>query len=89
MRQKGPPAGEAGNIALIPLVIIILVAAGVVFLLIFKGVIKNPLQSSSPNSNLGSQIFEKTQNPLEDKIPETNPFAKVNPFKGVYKNPFD
>ena len=96
MRQKGSPAGplrseasEVGNIALIPLIIIILVAAGVVFFLIFKGVIKNPLQSSSSNSNLGGQIFEKTQNPLEDKIPETNPFAKVNPFKGVYKNPFE
>lgn len=78
-----------GNIALIPLIIIILIVAGAVFFLVFKGVIKNPLQKSSPNSNLGSQIFEKTQNPLEEKLPETNPFAKINPFKGVYKNPFE
>lgn len=79
---------QKGNIALI-LLIILLVLAGVVFFLISKGTIKNPLQKSSPNSNLGSQIFDKTQNPLEDKIPETNPFAKLNPFKGVYKNPFE
>ncbi|MBI3103560.1 hypothetical protein HYZ05_01340 [Candidatus Daviesbacteria bacterium] len=82
MRQKG-------NIDLIPLIMIILVVAGVVFFLIFKGVIKNPFQGSSANVNLGSQIFQKTQNQSQDTIPQTNPFAKVNPFKGVYKNPFD
>ncbi|MBI2018195.1 hypothetical protein HYS96_00645 [Candidatus Daviesbacteria bacterium] len=84
MYQKGQ---SKGNIALI-LVIVLLLAAGIVYLLISKGIIKNPLQKSPPNSSLGTQIFEKTQNPLQDKIPETNPFTKVNPFKGVYKNPF-
>ncbi len=69
--------------------IVLLVLAGGVFFLISKGIVKNPLQKSSPNSSLGSQIFEKTQNPIQDKIPETNPFSKVNPFKGVYKNPFE
>ncbi|MBI3109551.1 hypothetical protein HYZ06_00740 [Candidatus Daviesbacteria bacterium] len=81
---------QRGNIALIPLIIVTLVVAGVVFFLIFKGVIKNPFQSSPSNSNLGAQIFEKTQNPLAGKIPETNPFAEVqtNPFKNIYPNPF-
>lgn len=78
---------QRGNIILISL-ILILVLAGGGFFLISKGIIKNPLQKSSPNSSLGTKIFEKTQNPIQDKIPETNPFSKVNPFKGVYKNPF-
>lgn len=91
MHQKGPALSQSkGNIALIPL-IILLVLAGVAFFLISKGIIKNPLQKSPSNSNLGSQIFEKKQNPLEGKIPETNPFAEVqtNPFKNIYPNPFD
>ncbi len=78
---------QRGNIVLISLIILLILAGGV-FFLISKGIVKNPLQKSSPNSSLGSQIFEKTKNPIQDKIPETNPFAKVNPFKGVYKNPF-
>ena len=79
---------QKGNIVLI-LLILILVLAGGAFFLVSKGIVKNPLQKSSPNSSLGTQIFEKTQNPIQDKIPQTNPFSKVNPFKGVYKNPFE
>lgn len=79
---------QRGNIVLISL-IVLLVVAGVVFFLISKGIIKNPLQSSFSNSNLGSQIFKEVQNSSGEKIPETNPFAKLNPFKGVYKNPFE
>lgn len=40
--------------------------------------------------SLGSQIFKKIpKDTVSVKIPQTNPFAKVNPFKGVYKNPFE
>ena len=74
---------QRGNIALISLIIILLLAAAAAFFFISKG------KGSSPNSSLGSQIFQKTQNPLEDKIPQTNPFTKINPFKGVYQNPFE
>lgn len=51
--------------------------------------IKNPLQSSFSNADLGSQIFQKVQNSSDEGAPDTNPFAKANPFKGVYKNPFE
>ncbi len=78
---------QRGNIILI-LLVVFLVLAGGAFFLISKGIVKNPLQKSVSNTNLGTKIFEKTQNPIQDKIPETNPFSKVNPFKGVYKNPF-
>ena len=47
-------------------------------------------------SSLGVELFEKTQNPLKERLPDTNPFAadtnpfaaSVNPFKAEYKNPF-
>lgn len=28
-------------------------------------------------------------NPAEDKLPEINPLERANPFKNVYKNPFE
>lgn len=46
---------------------------------------------------LGENIYEKSQNPISDKLTETNPFgANINPFeeeanplKVQYKNPFE
>jgi len=40
---------------------------------------------------LGGSIFEKSQNPIVDKLPETNPFEKIeiNPLKSIYANPFE
>ncbi len=51
----------------------------------------------SPAGELGSELLEKSQNPIKDEITETNPFkaeanpfAKdLNPYEGVYKNPFE
>ena len=38
---------------------------------------------------LGGQIFDKTQNPLEGQVPDTNPFKEQrNPFDVIYENPF-
>lgn len=47
-------------------------------------------------SELGAQIFEQAQNPVNERIPETNPFntdtnpfdTDTNPFRNEYKNPF-
>ncbi len=48
----------------------------------------NKQQSLKPS--LGEQIYTKTVNPLEDKLPETNPFSvETNPAKKAYPNPFD
>lgn len=46
-----------------------------------------PFIPKNSSNNLGATIYEQTQNPVSG-LPETNPFSKVNPFKGVYKNPF-
>ena len=39
---------------------------------------------------LGGEIFEKTQNPIGGKLPDTNPFKnQKNPLDSLYKNPFE
>lgn len=42
-------------------------------------------------SGLGASIYEKSQNPIADKLSETNPFGKtpINPLKAIYANPFE
>lgn len=41
-------------------------------------------------AGLGAELFDRSQNPLNEKMPETNPFAnETNPMKDVYKNPFE
>lgn len=45
-----------------------------------------PAQTAKPS--LGGDIYEQTQNPVKDKIPES--VAPVtNPIGGAYKNPFE
>lgn len=42
------------------------------------------------SAGLGGQLYESVNNPVENKVPETNPFnTETNPLKGVYKNPFE
>lgn len=78
MSKKGPPAGEAGNITLIPLIIILLlIVAGVAYFLISKGTIKNPLQKQPE-----PQLKTEYKNPFEKESQYLNPFDE-------YKNPFD
>lgn len=40
---------------------------------------------------LGASIYEKSRNPIVDKLSETNPFGKapINPLKDIYANPFE
>ncbi len=46
-----------------------------------------PTAAPAANSeSLGNQLYEKSKNPIGDKLPETNPVP--NPLDGVYKNPF-
>jgi len=44
----------------------------------------------TPSSSLGSEIFDRTQSPLEGQVPDTNPFKdQKNPLDSIYKNPFE
>ena len=47
------------------------------------------LTKEAVSVGFGAQVLEKSQNPIKDRIPETNPFEKnANPLRNVYKNPF-
>lgn len=43
------------------------------------------------DASLGAQLFEEAANPVNKKLPETNPFeaAETNPLDKIYKNPFE
>jgi hypothetical protein len=46
--------------------------------------------SSEEGSSLGSEIFDRTQSPLEGQVPDANPFKnQKNPLDSIYKNPFE
>lgn len=71
------------------LFVVVLVALASVFFF-FSRTTKNPAPATvSREKNLGTQVGEAVD-PLEQKLPETNPFAApTNPVKIVYPNPFD
>ena len=47
-------------------------------------------QSPKEIPTLGSEIFDKTQNPLEGQVPDANPFKdQKNPLDSIYQNPFE
>jgi len=52
--------------------------------LVTAPVVVPPVSSSE---SLGGSLYEKTQNPLQDKLPEQSPVA--NPINDAYKNPFE
>ncbi|MBI2640503.1 MAG: hypothetical protein HYW91_01295 [Candidatus Sungbacteria bacterium] len=57
---------------------------------------REPAPPQEEPAGVGAQIFEKAQNPVADKVPETNPFRadlnpfkkETNPLKAIYTNPF-
>jgi len=49
-----------------------------------------PSPSPEEASSLGSEIFDKAQNPLEGQVPDANPFKnQKNPLDSTYQNPFE
>lgn len=77
-----------GKTGLIVVLVILLLVGGAYFF-ITNGKIPNPLSQKSESPSLGEQIYAQTKNPLEEKLPETNPFAvETNPVKAIYPNPF-
>lgn len=50
--------------------------------------VQPPAGASITTPDLGSELYEKSRNPIEGSLPET--LAPVpNPLEGVYKNPFE
>ncbi|HEY4496629.1 MAG TPA: hypothetical protein VI432_00565 [Candidatus Paceibacterota bacterium] len=72
----------------------LLVYVGVIIVLALSGffiwqLTISPEEEPVPASTgLGTELYEEAQNPLNEKLPETNPFdANANPFEKKY-NPF-
>ena len=42
------------------------------------------------STSLGADIYEKSANPAQNAVPDSNPFARTetNPFQAGYTNPF-
>ena len=81
----------------IAIVIIVIAGAGAAWWYWYRA--PEPLPDTTAGQEaggLGAQIFEGTQNPIKNDVPETNPFAAdanpfdadTNPYKDTYKNPF-
>ena len=76
------------------IIIIVIVAGGVWFYLLNQ---TNTTAEEQAAENAVESVLnpptlpeiDPNSNPVEDKLPETNPVQKANPFADVYKNPFE
>lgn len=73
--------------------IIIITAVGIVILLVAAYFWLIPRQSvEEPVFSAVSDItpeINPLSNPVGENLPELNPVEKTNPFKDIYKNPFE
>lgn len=78
----------------IAIFLVVLVAAVVAWVVFSKGkeiqtqTQTNPAKTNNQASGIGGEIFQKIQNPVAGKLPESNVGGNVNPLSGAYKNPF-
>ncbi len=49
-----------------------------------------PSPAAGASQSLGAQVYEQSQNPVKDQVPENNAFknSSANPVSQSYKNPF-
>ena len=72
-----------------PLILVSIIAAVIIIAGVGFWYWSKSRQTQKETPTLGSFIFEKTQNPIGGKLPETNPFeSQKNPFDAIYQNPF-
>lgn len=78
------------NFIIIAAAVLLLLAVGAWYWATYTSQPIAELEVAAPVAPLGAELLEKTQNPLKDELPSTNPFkqAETNPFVDVYKNPF-
>ncbi|MBI4087631.1 MAG: hypothetical protein HY434_02260 [Candidatus Liptonbacteria bacterium] len=73
---------------LVVLIVVVAVVAGALYwyFVMNKGAFVAPEEAAPAPQTLGGDIYEKSQNPIQDKVPTLDPVA--NPVQGLYKNPF-
>lgn len=80
------------KIIIIAVVAILAIAGGIGFWYWSKSKQAPPAHFSQTQEalSLGSEIFDKTQNPLRGQVPDANPFkGQKNPLDAIYQNPFE
>jgi len=85
---------ERKNLIIIAAVAIVVV--GIVLYLLIRlqapapSTVEAPRGGAPPaeEQSLGARVYEQTNNPVAEKIPEVNPAGNVNPLEDLYKNPF-
>ncbi len=95
MNTVAVASSKKSTLAII-LAVIVVVLATAAYLFLKPQFVKKPQsqileQSGEPTAPTTEDIIEKLDavtNPVGGNVPELNPIEKTNPFKGVYKNPF-
>ena len=74
----------------IGIAVVVLIGVGVWYFQIRKPAPEIPGTIPREEAGLGAQLYEEAANPVQGKLPETNPFEQVNtnPIDKIYKNPF-
>ncbi len=87
------------TLTLIAVVVLVVVAAIIIFFAVRPVSAPAPTDQNQATAtgdqttpaetdqSLGAEIFKKSQNPLEDKVPALSPAS--NPIEGAYTNPFE
>ncbi|MEK7181085.1 MAG: hypothetical protein AAB738_01985 [Patescibacteria group bacterium] len=77
---------------IIVIFLVVLAAVVVAWFVFNKGgeiqVQNTPGGTNEQGSGIGGEIFQKVQNPIADKLPESNPAQDINPLENTYQNPF-
>ena len=86
--MEAPAGALAGKPRLILLAVLVaaLIAAGVWYWLQKRAEVREAPEeapaAAEVKEGVGAEVFEKSNNPLSEELPETNPFnVDTNPFK--------
>ena len=97
--METPVQPSSGKTPIAKVIVIVVVAVIVAAALWYAKFYQKPKQAAAPaqgfgpavnapTSTLGAQLYQKANNPIQDKLPAT--VAPVpNPIQNVYKNPFE
>ncbi len=88
------PQGHGHKKEMILIVLAVFLVGAIIVYWYITSPLERPLQSNQPvlaptteTQTLGSDIYEKSSNPIKDQLPGTqNPVS--NPLENLYQNPF-
>ncbi|MEK7193699.1 MAG: hypothetical protein AAB652_02820 [Patescibacteria group bacterium] len=88
---------KEGKLIIVAVIIVLVVLTAWYFLQkqsatqapLFDGANQAPSSTPDASQSLGGELYQKSSNPIGDKLPATNnPIKDANPIEGLYQNPF-